>query len=178
MHANPSTAQPCAPTNREDKDSQMVEFISLYTHASPALKAKARMVLEANEYGQPQLLKTVIDDPETAEDARPLLSAWLKDLEEELANAAFKPLFTREQVLTFEANQQKERDSRRKMALFVLCLSEKRMQLLAKNNHTAFKQTLVQVMAFVDDSKAQLELAETALNRLVLVSGNYEGGEV
>ena len=125
MHANPSTAHPCAPT--EDENSYLAD---------------------------------------------------LSALETELTNATFKPLFTREQVMAFEANQQKARDSRRRMALFVLCLSEKRMHLLAQNNLPTFTQTLEQVCTFVDDSKAQLDLAETARNRLMLVGCDYEGGEV
>ena len=49
------------------------------------------------------------------------------------------------------------------------------MQSIAKNNPDTFLDIAENCDAFIDDSKAQLELAEAALARLLLVGDEFIG---
>jgi hypothetical protein len=173
MPVKPTTAHACAPI--DDAASQEAEFITRYAQSSPEQQFKIIRILEASEWGDVPLLQSVIDDPTTPEKAKGLLVTALSKLQAELDTANFQPVFARKQISELEANQQAHRDRYRKVALFVLCMTEKRLHQYAKDNATAFSKNLEQVGLFVDDSKSQLELAEKAKSRMMMVN-EYAGG--
>lgn len=135
MHANPSTAQPCAPTRLDSKaDSLMQKINDALEWAMPMIEA----AIEAFAFHETGGIEAIIANPETSPEEREFLSGIIDKVRIELENASFQPAFTKEQVQHFEENQQHHRDVRRRIALFSLCMTEKRMRSIAKDKPDTF----------------------------------------
>ena len=171
MHANASTAHTCANTTpREEKER---EFIELYLSAEPILQAKINALLVAINFHELGEIEVFLADATMQSEERAIIESMIADIKATLAGARFQPVFTKQQVQDFEANEQPVRDAKRRAALLVLCMTEKRMNHVALNDLEVFADLVELTSDFVAISQAQLELAETALNRLMLVAGDY-----
>lgn len=172
MHANASTAHTCANTSLNSKTDSLIQKINEAPEwAIPMIEA----AIEAFAFHETNGIEAIIANPETSPEERELLSEIITKVKKELEMASFQPVFTKEQVKHFEENQQHHRDVRRRTARCSLCITEKRMQSIAKNNPDTFLDIAENCKAFIDDSKAQLELAEAAVARLLLVGGEFIG---
>ena len=171
MHANPSTAQPCAPTDRE----QILNAVeSRLSDATPDELFKINVLTEAIAYHELEPLATLIQastEPKELE----LLTPILDRVKAEIARARFQPIFTKEQIKNFESDVQPQRDFNRHLALITLSLTEKHLTHIAKHDLAIYADYVATVQAAVEDSKAQFEMAERALNRLVLVGLDFAG---
>ena len=172
MQVNPTTAHPCANTSLNSKTDSLIQKIN---EAPEWAISMIDSVIEAFAFHETSGIEAIIANPETSPEERELLSEIITKVKKELEKASFQPVFTKEQVKHFEENQQHHRDVRRRIALFSLCITEKRMQSIAKNNPDTFLDIAENCDAFIDDSKAQLELAEAALARLLLVGDEFIG---
>lgn len=172
MHANPSTAHACAPTSPTSKADALVQKINEAPEwALPLIEA----AIEAFVFHETSRIEAIIADPETGHEERELLTGISTKAKKALAKASFQPVFTKEQVMHFEESRQRDIAVRRRIALFSLCLTEKRMQLNAKKDPNTFLDMAESCSAFVDDCKAQLELAEMATARLLIVGNDVMG---
>lgn len=171
MHANPSTAHPCAHT---DRDQILSAIESRLADATQDELFKINVLAEAIAYHEIEPLATLIQastDPKELE----LLTSVLDRVKAEIARARFQPIFTKEQIKTFGIDVQPRRDINRLLALYVLSFSEKHLAHIAKHDLAIYADYVATVQAAVEDSKAQLEMTESALNRLVLVCLDFAG---
>lgn len=171
MHANPSTAHPCAHTEREQSLNSLNSKID---NATPDELFKINVLIEAVAYHELEPLAALIQastDPKELE----LLTPVLDGLKAEIARARFQPIFTKEQIKTFESDVQPQRDVHSRLALVTLSLTEKRLAHIAKHDPSTYSDFIELVQAAVEDSKAQLEMTESALNRLILVGLDFAG---
>ena len=171
MHANPSTAHPCAHT---DRDQILSAIESRPADATQGELLKINELIDAIAYHEIEPLATLIQstiDPKELE----LLTPVLDRVKAEISRARFQPIFTKEQIKNFESDVQPQRDVNRRLALVTLSMTEKRLAHLAEHDLTIYADYVSIVQAAVEDSKAQLEMAESALNRLILVGLDFAG---
>ena len=174
MHANPSTAPTRAPTPpRKDLEREIMERLN---NATLSQILKINSVIDAVIFHEVDDIKARLADPTTCTDERAILEPLLEQINNELDQARFKPLFTKQQVFNLESTAQQYRDARRRITLSVLCMTEKRLQHTALYHPEAFNPLCESVELFIDDSKKQLELAESAYHRLLLI-GQLRGAE-
>ena len=165
MQANPSTAHPCA------HDDNVEAFKELLANATTEQLTKVKMLIYAISYHDLDALDALeglISQSNNVEELA-LLTPLLEKLKAELAIARFQPVFTKQQLQDRETNIQPEKDAVRRLALSVLCMSEKKLTHIAANNLPVFADLVSYVQSFVEDTKTQLELSECALARLLLI---------
>lgn len=167
MHANPSTAQPCALDNTSKKARLIQEINDAPASALPTINA----ILESIALHDTNAAEAIVENPETSQEERELLNTLIAKTKAEIEQARFQPVFTKKQVSEFEAHIQEQRNIRRRVMLLVLCLSEKHLQYMAANQQEEFLLLLEQCTECLDESKAQLDLATAAHSRLLLVGG-------
>lgn len=167
MHANTSTAQPCALDNTSKKARLIQEINDAPASALPSINA----ILEALTLHDTSSAESIIENSETCQEERELLSELVAKTKAEIEQARFKPVFTKKQVSEIEVHAQKQRNSRRRVMLLVLCLTEKHLQYMAANQQEEFLLLLEQCTECLDESQAQLDLATAAHSRLLLVGG-------
>lgn len=162
---NANTTQPCAPAYSHNKARLIQKINDAPLSALPSISA----VIEALAFHETSSLESIVENPETCQEERDLLSKLITKTKAEIEQARFQPVFTRKQVSEFETHIQEQRNIRRRIMLLVLCLSEKHLQYMAENQQKEFLLLLEQCTECLDESKAQLDLATAAHSRLLLV---------
>lgn len=171
MHANANTAPTGANTTpREEKER---EFIELYLSATPEKRLKINAPIDALSFHECDAIDALLSDETLPDPEREILKPLLANVKTALAGARFQPVFTKQQIQAIEANEQPARDAKRRLMLSVLCMTEKRMNHVALNDLEAFADLVELTSDFVAISQAQLDLAEAARNRLMLVGFDH-----
>lgn len=154
-----------------------IRLLNRCQNASHEELVKIEAIVDAFVFHELDGIETMLADQDTSDEERVILLSIVEKVKAELVTARFQPLFTRRQVEDIEANQQKARDMRRRISLSVLSMTEKRLQHTAMHQLEGFAALFEEASIFVDDSKAQLEMAEAARNRLMLIGLDHVGVE-
>lgn len=164
---NANTTQPCALDNSSPKERLIQKINDAPLSALPSISA----VIEALAFHETSSLESIIENPETCQEERELLSKLVAKTKAEIERARFQPVFTKKQIESIDASIKAQRERRQFTVLVVLCMTEKRLQYMATNQQEAFLLLLEECAYCLDDSKTQLELATAAHSRLLLVGG-------
>lgn len=173
MHANPSTAQPCA---HDEQEHRLEEFRELLATASQEQLFKVRTLIHALAYHDIEPLENLISQSTNPEELA-LLTPLLETPRGEIALARFQPIFTKQQIATIDETSQKQRDAHRRIALSVLCMTEKHLQHSLQHSPDAFESLFESAESFLEDSQGQLEIANAAYSRLLLVGSDTKGAQ-
>ena len=171
MHANANTAPTGANTTLREEKAR--DFTELYLSASPEERLKISALIDALSFHECTALDGLLSDESLPAPEREILEPLLANVKAALAGARFQPVFTKQQIQAIEANEQPARDAKRRLMLSVLCMTEKRMNHVALNDLEAFADLVELTSDFVAISQAQLDLAEAARNRLMLVGFDH-----
>lgn len=175
MHANASTAPSCANTPDTDRAQISDDIIRDFALSSPKRQTLILALIEAYCCDEIETIEAILEHPETTEEEATIIRPTLDTIRESLAASRFQPVFTKDQLEQAETDLHPQRNARRRMGLVVLSLTEKRLQYTAERHQPEFMGLVDVVSEFVTDSKQQLELAESAMARLLLIGGEAMG---